>query len=82
MQIGIIHQNKFAHNDFSHEAPPFSCRLIELEKFSMGRVPVATFAWQPGTLADDGGYVNKQSDFDQRGQYFDQKCVLVKRVWC
>ena len=26
--------------------------------------------------------VNKQNDFDRRGQYFDQKCVLVKRVWC
>jgi len=25
--------------------------------------------------------VNKQNDFDRRGQYFEQKCVLVKRVW-
>jgi len=68
-------------NDFSHKAPPFSCRLIELEKFSTGRVPAARFSWQPGTLADDS-YVNKQNEFDRRGQYFDQKFVLVKRIWC
>ena len=67
---------------FSHKAPPFSCRLIELEKFSTCRVPAARFPWQPDTLADDSCYVNKQNDFDLRGQYFDQKFVLVKRVWC
>ena len=62
-----------------HLAPPFSCRLIELEKFSTGRVPAARFPWQPGTLADDSCYVNKQNDIDRRGQYFDQKFVLVKK---
>jgi len=59
-----------------------SCRLIELEKFSTGRVPAARFPWQPGTLADDSCYLNKQNDFDRRAQYFDQKFVNVKRVWC
>ena len=59
----------FAHNDFSHKAPPFSCRLIELQGFH-------------GNQADDSCYANKQNDFDRRGQYFDQKFVLARRVWC
>ena len=67
---------------FLHETPPFSRRLIELEKFSKGLVPAARFPWQPSTLADDSCYVNKQNDFDRRGQYFDQLFVLVKRVSC
>ena len=57
---------------FSHKAPPFSCRLIEFEKFSTGRVPAARFPWQPGTLADDSCYVNKQNDFDR---------VLIKNLY-
>jgi len=44
----------------------------------MAGVPAARFPWQPGTLADDSCYVNKQNDFDRRGQYFDQKFVVVK----
>ena len=43
----------------------------------MGRVPAARFPWQPGTLADDSCYVDKQNDFDRRGQYLDFKNVYL-----
>jgi len=77
----------FAHDDFSHKAPPFSCGSIELEKFITGRVPAARFHGNQATnircslrtRSAFGGDVALFIAYKLRhGDYNDSDIIIIK----